>query len=157
MHFSYRFSVWEGIKMMAFPHDGGLGRLRVVFVFSSEIVRKNNGLPKREAIALIIRSERQGLFSTLAVAFTFAVTFSFSIAFAFTVAFAFTLLFGYANKHVLELPSSISQIEGNVFIEVETPDGNELIKSILVPKGTIAKFQKLIPTKFHSLMRETCK
>ena len=58
---------------------------------------------------------------------------------------------------VLELPSSISQIEGNVFIKVETPDGNELIKSILVPKGTIAKFQKLISTKFHSLMRETCK
>lgn len=58
---------------------------------------------------------------------------------------------------VLELPSSISQIEGNVFIEVETPNGNELIKSILVPKGTIAKFQKLIPTKFHSLMRKTCK
>lgn len=55
---------------------------------------------------------------------------------------------------VLELPSSISQIEGNVFIEVETPDGNELIKSILVPKGTLAKFQKLIPTKFHSLMKE---
>lgn len=58
---------------------------------------------------------------------------------------------------VLELPSSISQIEGNVFIEVETPDGNELIKSILVPNGTLAKFQKMIPTKFHSLMRETCK
>ena len=59
---------------------------------------------------------------------------------------------------VLELPSSISQIEGHVFIEVETPDGSELpIKSILVPKGTIAKFQKLIPTKLHSLMRETCK
>ena len=55
---------------------------------------------------------------------------------------------------VLELPSSISQIEGNVFIEVETPDGNELIKSILVPKGTLAKFQKMIPTKFHSLMKE---
>lgn len=55
---------------------------------------------------------------------------------------------------VLELHGSISQIEDNVFIEVETPDGSELIKSILVPKGTIAKFQKLIPTKFHSLMRE---
>lgn len=55
---------------------------------------------------------------------------------------------------VLELPSSISQIEGNVFVEVETPDGSELIKSILVPKGTIAKFQKMIPTKFHSLMKE---
>ncbi len=55
---------------------------------------------------------------------------------------------------VLELHGSISQIEDNVFVEVETPDGNELIKSILVPKGTIAKFQKLIPTKFHSLMKE---
>lgn len=56
---------------------------------------------------------------------------------------------------VLELPSSISQIEGHVFIEVETPDGSELpIKSIFVPRGTLAKFQKMIPTKFHSLMKE---
>jgi hypothetical protein len=55
---------------------------------------------------------------------------------------------------VLELHGSISQIEDNVFVEVETPDGNELIKSILVPKGTLAKFQKMIPTKIHSLMKE---
>ena len=62
--------------------------------------------------------------------------------------------FGGLHFDVLELPSSISQIEGNVFIEVETPDGNELIKSILVPRGTIAKFQKMIPTKIHSLVKE---
>ena len=56
---------------------------------------------------------------------------------------------------VLELPGSISQIEDNVFVEVEAPDGNEfLIKSILVPKETLSKFQKLIPTKFHSLVKE---
>ncbi len=56
---------------------------------------------------------------------------------------------------VLELPGSISQIENNVFVEVETPDGSELpIKSILVPRGTLAKSQKMIPTKFHSLVKE---
>ena len=65
-------------------------------------------------------------------------------------------LAGLYSLKSLELPSSIVCIEKDAFAEAENDDDtSELqIKSILIPKGTLAKFQKVIEPKYHSLIVE---
>ena len=65
-------------------------------------------------------------------------------------------LAGLYSLKTLELPSSILRIEKDAFAEAENDDDtSELqIKSILIPKGTLAKFQKVIAPKYHPLIVE---